>query len=163
MRKLLLVVSSAAALSGTGWVIAARARSDLTPPTGYRRWFHVNSAVVDSASPLFAQLGGLHNIYLNAVGQPALERGGTYADGSVFVDDIHAFTLASGTYAEGGRKALAVMVKEAKQYGTTGGWGFQLWAAGDATKPVVTEPVGQCFACHTQQANHQYVFSTYIP
>ncbi len=60
------------------------------------------------------------------------------------MDDIHAFTLASGVYSEGSRKALSVMVKDSKTYMATGGWGFQLWAAGDAAK-------------------HDYVFSTYIP
>jgi len=79
------------------------------------------------------------------------------------VDDIHAFTLASGVYSEGSRKALSVMVKDSKTYMATGGWGFQLWAAGDAAKPVVTDAATQCFACHTPQKDHDYVFSTYIP
>jgi hypothetical protein len=154
--KLLLVLAAAS-------TAAASAASDITPPIGYRQWFHVNSLTVDSASPLFAQLGGLHNIYVNTKGLPGLQKGGPYADGSVFVDDIHAFTVASGVYSEGSRKALSVMIKDAKTYAATGGWGFQLWVGGDAAKPVVTDAATQCFACHTPQKDHDYVFSTYIP
>src|SRR5438445_274145 len=106
--KLLLAVAAASAA-------VAFAGSDLTPPTGYRQWFHVNSAIVDSGSPLF----GLHNIYVNAKGLPGLEKGGPYAEGSVFVDDIHAFTVANGVRSEGDRKGLSVMVKDSKSYAAT--------------------------------------------
>ena len=163
MRKLLCVVIGVAGLAAAGSIVAASAPGDLTPPTGYRRWFHVNTSLVDSGSPFFAQLAGMHNIYLNAVGQPALEKGGIYPDGSIFADDIHTVTVTDHTYAEGGRAAVAVMVKDAKKYAATGGWGFQAWAGGDATKPVVTDAASQCFACHTPQKDHQYVFSTYLP
>jgi Cytochrome P460 len=158
MRSLLLVAAASAAA-----VASVPARGDLTPPTGYRHWFHVNSSLVDSGSPLFSTLGGLHNIYLNAVGQPALASGASYPDGSIFVDEIRDFTASNHTYSAGGRKGLAVMVKDAKQHAATGGWGFQLWAGGDAAKPLVTDAVTQCFGCHTSQQDHQYVFSTYLP
>ena len=54
---------------------ALAAANDVTPPTGYRQWFHVNTSIVDSSSPLFSQLGGLHNIYLNAKGLAASHTG----------------------------------------------------------------------------------------
>jgi hypothetical protein len=55
------------------------------------------------------------------------------------------------------------MVKDAKKYAATGGWGFQAWAGGDPAKPLVTDPAKQCFACHTQKKDQQFVFSTYLP
>jgi len=64
---------------------------------------------------------------------------------------------------EGGRKAIALMVKDANKYAATGGWGFQAWAGGDPEKPVVTDAANQCFACHVTQKAHDYVYSTYIP
>jgi len=143
--------------------IAAESADDLKVPTGYRTWFHVNTMVVDKASPLFEALGGMHNVYANARAADALKKGGTYPDGSQFVTDLHDFTITDGSYVEGARKGIATMIKESKKYASTGGWGFQFWAAGDANKPQVTDPAKQCFECHVPQKGHDYVYSTYIP
>ena len=84
---------------------------DLTPPAGYRQWFHVNTMIVDKASPLFAALGGMHNVYVNPAGLAALKKGGPYPNKTIFATDLHEFTVSDGSYVEGARKALAVMVK----------------------------------------------------
>lgn len=135
----------------------------IEPPTGYRHWFHVNTMIVDKASPLFDQLGGMHNVYVNAIGEEALKKGGPYPDGTIFATDLHEFTVQDGSYVEGPQKVLAVMVKDAKKYQSTGGWGFQLFSGGDAKKPLVTDAAKQCFGCHEPRKDHDYVFSTYIP
>jgi hypothetical protein len=54
------------------------------------------------------------------------------------------------------------MVKDSKKYASTGGWGFQAWAGGDATKPIATDPVKQCFNCHVPQKAQDYTFSKYL-
>jgi hypothetical protein len=157
-------VSAALAIAAfVGAAGAVSADTDLQPPTGYRQWFHVNSMVVDKTSPLFDALGGMHNVSVNAVGLPALKKGVAFPDKTMFVSDLHEFTVNDGSYSEGGRKILALMVKDSKKYATTGGWGFQAWAGGDPKKPVVTDATKQCFACHEPQKAHDYVFSTYIP
>jgi len=142
---------------------AAEADSGLTIPKGYRQWFLVNSMIVSSASPLFAMLGGMHNVSINAKGLAALKSGATYPDGTLFLDDIHEVVDADGVSSEGPRKAIAVMLRNSKKYAATGGWGFQVWAGGDPKKPIVTDAATQCFGCHTSRKDHQYVFSTYIP
>jgi Cytochrome P460 len=160
---------AAGALAAIGLGSAAIADTSITPPKGYRMWFHVNTLVVDKQSPLFEAFGGINNVYLSPGGVAMLKNGRPYPDGTTFVDDIHEFTVKDGSYFEGERKVLAVMVRNTKKYAATGGWGFQAWAAGDPKKPLVTDPVKQCFGCHTQKiaiprlAEHQYVFSTYIP
>jgi Cytochrome P460 len=146
-----------------GLVAAVSADTDLQPPTGYRQWFHVNTMIIDKASPLFEAMGGMHNVSINAVGLPALEKGTAFPDETMLVVDLHEFAVTDGSYVEGGRKAIALMVKDAKKYASTGGWGFQAWAGGDPKKPVVTDAAKQCFACHESQKVHDYVFSTYIP
>jgi hypothetical protein len=153
-----LAIVAVAGIAGTG-----SADTDLQPPTGYRQWFHVNTMVIDKTSPLFASLGGMHNVSVNAVGLPALRKGTAFPDKTMFVSDLHEFTVNDGSYVEGDRKVLALMVKDAKKYATTGGWGFQAWAGGDPKKPVVTDPTKECFDCHESQKAHDYVFSTYIP
>ena len=110
-----------------------------------------------------ATSGGMHNVSVNAVGLPALKKGIVFPDKTIFVSDLHEFTVSDGSFIEGGRKVLALMVKDTKKYATTGGWGFQAWAGGDPKKPVVTDATKQCFTCHEPQKAHDYVFSTYIP
>jgi hypothetical protein len=141
---------------------------DVPFPDGLRDWFEVNSMIVTKDSPIFGQLGGMHLIHVNAKGLPTLKDGGPfpYPDGTVFADDVHEFSVKDGSYVEGRKKAVAVMVKDAKKYSTTGGWGFQVWAGGDISKPVVLDSahaVQTCFACHTPQKKQDYTFSTYIP
>src|ERR1700739_3955345 len=77
---------------------AAESADDIKYPVGYRNWFHVNTLVVDKASPLFDTLGGMHNVYVNATALAALKKGGPYPDKSVFVSDVHDFTVTDGSY-----------------------------------------------------------------
>jgi hypothetical protein len=158
-----------AALVAAASCAAALADTKLSLPSGYRQWFHVNTQVIDKESPLFATLGGIHNVYLSPRAVAMLRSGQPYPDGTIFVDDIHEFAIVNGSYVEGERKVLAIMVRNAKKYATTGGWGFQAWSGGDAKKPIVTDAAKECFGCHTQKIgiprpdDHQYVFSTYVP
>lgn len=136
----------------------------LTLPTGFEHWYLVNSMIITKDSPLFESIGGLHHIYVNAVGLPRLKEGGStpYPDGTIFLDDVREFAVVHGSYTQGARKAIPVMVKDAKKYASTGGWGFQAWAGGDPQKPLVTDPAKACFSCHAPQKQNDYVFSTYL-
>lgn len=78
--------------------------------------------------------------------------------------DFEGFSAVDdGSYLEGtARKAITLTVKDSKKYASTGGWGFQPWAGGDATKPIATDPVKQCFSCHTPQKAQDFTFSKYL-
>jgi hypothetical protein len=143
--------------------VSAQSADDLTPPRGYRNWFHVNTMIVDKASPLFDALGGMHNVHVNSVGEPALRNGGPYPDGTVFLTDLHDYAVIDGSYVEGALKGLAVMAKDSKKYASTGGCGFQFWLGGDPKKPAVTNATKQCFECHLPKKDQDYVYSTFIP
>jgi hypothetical protein len=160
-QKVYLILAVLAVLTMAS--AAAQPPDDIKPPSGYRNWFHVNTMIVDKASPLFGALGGMHNVHVNEMGEAALKKGDPYPDGTIFVTDLHEFTLSDGAYAMGPRKGLAVMVKDSSKYASTGGWGFQFFAGGDATKPIVTDAAKQCFECHLPQKSQDYVYSTYIP
>jgi hypothetical protein len=155
--------AAAAAGSILAATIAAESADDLKVPTGYRTWFHVNTMVIDKASPLFDGLGGMHNVYANARAVAALKKGGPYPNGSQFVTDLHNFTFTEGSYVEGTRKGVATMLKDSKRYASTGGWGFQFWAEADPNKPQVTDAAKQCFECHQPKKDQDYIYSTYIP
>jgi Cytochrome P460 len=141
----------------------AEAAGSLKLPVGYRHWFHVNTMVVDKASPLFAVLGGMHNVHVNSTGEPALKKGAPYPNGTMLVIDLHDFAVVDGSYVEGSLKGVALMEKDSKKYASTGGWGFQFWAGGDPKKAVVTDATKQCFGCHQPKKDQDYVYSTYVP
>jgi hypothetical protein len=143
--------------------VSAEAAGEPKQPTDYRHWFHVNTMVVDKASPLFAVLGGMHNVHVNSVGEAALRKGDPYPNGTMFIIDLHDFAVVDGAYVEGAVKGLALMEKDSEKYASSGGWGFQFWAGGDPTKPIVTDAAKQCFECHQPKKAQDYVFSTYIP
>jgi len=145
-------------------VAAAPAGDKLTIPAGFDHWLLVNSMIVTKDSPLSASIGGIHHVYINDVGLARLKKGGSapYPDGTIFVDDVRDFSLVEGSYVQGSRKAIPVMLKDAKKYASTGGWGFQAWAGGDPKKPLATDPVKACFECHTPQKANDYTFSTYL-
>src|SRR5258706_6600694 len=92
--------------------VSAGAADDLKPPVGYRNWFHVNTMIVDKASPLFEVLGGMHNVHVNSVGESTLRKGEPYPNGTVFLTDLHEFSVADGAYVEGALKGLAFMAKD---------------------------------------------------
>jgi hypothetical protein len=166
--KLVRVLGLAGILLSFGALSATSAEDTVPFPNGFKDWFVVNSMIVTKDSPIFGQIGGMHLIYVNAKGLPVLKKGGPfpYPDGTVFADDVHEFSVKDGSYVEGSKKAVTVMVKNAKKYATTGGWGFQVWAGGDPSKPLVPDAahaVQACFVCHTPQKAQDYTFSTYIP
>lgn len=163
-QKIKLVSATLVILGMSAMAIAAESSDDLKPPTGYRNWFHVNTMIVTKDSPLFDVLGGMHNVHVNAVGEAALKQAQLpYPDGTEFMTDLHDFSVDNGSYVMGKLKGLAVMVKDAKKYQATGGWGFQLFIDGDPQKRYVTDAATQCFACHAPEKSQDYVYSTYIP
>lgn len=168
LRKLIPSLGLTGGLMSLSAVSALAAGDDVPFPNGFRDWFAVNSMIVTKDSPISGQIGGLHIIYVNAKGLPTLKGGGPfpYPDGTAFADDVHEFSVKDGSYIEGNKKAVTVMIKDAKKYAKTGGWGFQVWAGGDPSKPLVPDAahaVQACFTCHTPQKNQDYTFSTYLP
>jgi cytochrome P460 len=153
-----------AAFLSVAALFAAQAGDALRLPAGFEHWYLVNSMLVTKDSPQFDTIGGLHHIYVNDVGLARLKKGGStpYPDGTVFTDDVREFSLVDGSYTQGKRKAIPMMLKDSKKYGSTGGWGFQAWADGDPKKPLVTDPVKACFGCHTSQKANDFTFSTYL-
>jgi hypothetical protein len=167
-RKLVGALGVAGVLVSAGTLWAASASDEVPFPKGFRDWFFVNSLTAPATSPLFGHVSGLHHIYVNAKGLPNLKAGGPfpYPDGTVFADDVHDFSVKDDADLEGAKKFVTVMVKDSKKYATTGGWGFQVWAGGDPSKPQVPDlahSVQACFICHMPQKAQDYTFSTYIP
>jgi hypothetical protein len=152
-----------AALVAAGTLFAATEDSPKIP-TDFQRGYLANAMLVTKEPNKTGLITGMHLIYVNPVGLDRLKRGGStpYPDGTVFVDDVRAFSVDDGAYQQGARKFLTVMVKDSKKYGSTGGWGFQAWPGGDPSKPIVDDSTKQCFTCHVPQRANDYVFSSYL-
>ena len=168
LSKFAVALGLAGILMLFGTLSAGSADNGVPFPNGLRDWFFVNSPTATADSALFGHVAGAHHIYVNAKGPPTLRAGGLspYSDGTIFIDDVHEFSVKDGASLEGAKTFVTVIVKDAKKYATIGGWGFQVWAAGDPTKPQVPDiahSVAACFVCHTPQKVQDYVFSSYIP
>jgi hypothetical protein len=137
---------------------ALAASSPVAYPEGYRGWNHVKSLVIDPGHALADPFEGIHHVYVNDVGLSALKAGGALPDGTVFAFDLLESPSAEQTRGEGPRKLLGVMVKDARRFSQTGGWGFEAFQ-GDGQKRLVGDGGASCFACHQSQKATDYVFS----
>jgi hypothetical protein len=162
MRKWALLLLASVALGGLVAVLLAADQPAVSYPRGYRQWFHVKSMVLQPGHPLYEGFGGIHHVYANAKAKKGLETG-RYEDGAVLVFDLFEAPSEGNAITEGARKVLAVMEKNSKRFGETGGWGFEGFAGGDPNKRVVSNAKEQCFTCHASQEAKGYVFSTWRP
>jgi Cytochrome P460 len=133
-------------------------------PVNFHDGYLANAMLVTKEPNNTGLKPGMHLIYVNQAGLDRFKQGGSmkYPDGTVLVDDVREFPLDDGVYHQGGHEFITTMVRDSKTYASTGGWGFQAWLGGDATKPIVTDSVKQCFACHMAQDANDYVFSKYL-
>ena len=138
----------------------AAGSADVSYPEGYRAWSHVKSMVINAGHPLHEMVGGLHNIYANPQAMQGYQNGKQFADGSVIVFDLFEAVDADHAIAEGKRKAVIVMEKNAG-YGDTDGWGYQVFDP--TTRQPTLDAVGAagCHGCHTEQKAADFVFSAW--
>ena len=154
------LIGAAAILAAA--VCTGAAFDDAVPyPEGYRQWVHVSSAYVGPESAGYEKNGGLHHIYAN---KEALEgyRTGRFPDGSTIVADFLERRESKGVVTEGPRRRLDVMFKDSKRRSESGGWAFEQFKGDSQTERLVTaETAANCFGCHTQRKEQDFVFSTF--
>ena len=55
-----------------------------------------------------------------------------------------------------------MMSKDSRLYSATGGWGFERFGGDSKTdRPLTEEHRQQCFNCHAQKKDHDFVFSEF--
>lgn len=160
-RNKVLVTAFLVMATGMAAVYAqAPRKSVISYPAGYRKWAHVKSMVIFGKDhKLFNQFEGLHNIYVNDIGWPALQQGRAYADGSMFAFELFALKSSPGAIESGQRKFLAVMRKNSKLYADTGGWGYEVFPGYQSVGSL--KDMKQCFDCHATRKASDFVFSDY--
>lgn len=132
-------------------------------PEGYRQWMHVKSMLIQPGHGLYDAFGGIHHLYANPKALAGY-KSGRFADGSVIVFDLLEANTADHAVLEGPRKVLGVMLKDARQYAGTGGWGFEGFKGDSKTERAVgTHAASACFGCHLPQKDKDHVFSSLRP
>jgi len=143
-----------------GFVLFYPQGADVPYPEGYRGWTHIKSMILEKGHPLYDAFGGIHHVYANKTALAGYKAGNKFKDGSVIVFDLFEAVSKDNAITEGNRKVVGVMVKNSKKYKNTGGWGFEGFA-GDSRNRVVKNMEGECFACHMQAKEKDFVFSEY--
>jgi hypothetical protein len=125
-------------------------------PVDYRKWTVTKSFVAGPES----KVAGFHHYYAN---DKALEgfTTGKFPDDSMIVDERVAVEQRGGSSFEGKRLSIAVMVKNSERYAETGGWGFDSTQGNSQTLDAPGEKRAACFSCHSQQKDHDFVFSAF--
>jgi hypothetical protein len=89
-------------------------------------------------------------------------RTGKFTDGSVLADEaLELHGLENGGATEGPRRGVGVMVKDARLYAATGGWGYGSFNGDSRTEQLTSERRQACFQCHQSKKDSDYVFTTY--
>lgn len=128
-------------------------------PEGYRQWSLVAVAhETDPLNELRAVLG--NSLAVRAYADRTLP----FPDGTILVklawhrEQSIEFAPA---FIPGAATTVQVMIKDAKRYATTGGWGFGRFIEG---RPVDAAQHETCFACHSARvSNHDFVFTRFAP
>ena len=131
----------------------------VTIPSGYRRWELVGPA--EEAAPL----DELRAVLGNEIAIEAYRNGKLpFPDGSVLVKlawkRAQSPEFASATIP-GSATTVQVMVKDARKYAATGGWGFGRFVNGH---PADEAQHRTCFACHEAGVkDRDFVFTRFAP
>lgn len=163
----------AAATLAVAAAAPAFAHDDAGFPEHFRSFMHVTTGIVTpgfmfNGVDLGAAVPGMHNIYANEPAtrgyrNVAAANGRGFNDGSVIAFDLWetgVLNSGTGSFTFPARQlAVAVMEKNARKYAATGGWGFQVYAAGSRTPLLDAAAQQQCFACHQVTPGTDFVFS----
>jgi hypothetical protein len=125
----------------------------------------VKSLVVGPGHELYSTRGGLHHYYANEQAVAGY-RSGTFPDGSIVVDEAVFLKdgegRTKGLAFEGERRFLDVMVKDARRYVETGGWGYEHFERDEPTGRLSADERATCSGCHSK-ATADHVFSVIRP
>src|SRR5436190_11672476 len=130
-------------------------------PAGYREWRLISVAHEEgSLNDLRAILG--NDVAFKASRDEQLP----YPDGTIIArlawsydpleESSKAFGRAQSFVARPPKNGVQFMVKDARKYASTGGWGF---AHFDNGKPADEAMHNTCFACHQVAAARDFVFT----
>jgi hypothetical protein len=164
----LLITVAAAGVVASSAPASGRADRPAAPifsiPHGYRNWGLITVAREEGT------LNDVRAILGNDVAMKAEQEGKLpFPDGTIIArvawgyvplaESAQAFGHAQSFVAGPPKNGVQFMVKDAKKYASTGGWGFAQFNDG---KPG-GEAAQTCFACHEIVKTRDLVFNRYAP
>jgi hypothetical protein len=136
----------------------AAAPTGVTIPKGYRNWQVVAPSQRDDKDEIRVILG--NDIAMKAYRSKKLP----FPDGAILAKLAWKRTKSAEfdkTFVPGEPQRIEFMVKNAKKYASTGGWGFGRFVNG---KPAGEQDHATCFPCHLANVKgHDFVFTRYAP
>ena len=158
--------AAADSMPGTSPAAASIAAGKL--PEGYRDWPLIAVAQEEG------KLNDLRAVLGNEIAIKSAKAGAgetqAYPDGSVIArlawdhealaESAAAFGQPQSYVAMHPKNGIQFMIKDAKRYAATGGWGFAQFNDG---KPVAPEKLSACFSCHETVKARDFVFNRYAP
>jgi hypothetical protein len=174
MRRLVFVLVAVGALAGVIACMApasAQTDGDAAPifgvkiPPGYRDWRVISVAHEEG------NLNDLRAILGNDVAIEAAREGRLpFPDGTIIArvawdyapleESSKAFGRPQSFVAGAPKNGVQFMVKDAKKYASSGGWGFAQFNDG---KPADEAVHNTCFSCHAIVEARDFVFARYAP
>jgi hypothetical protein len=174
MRRLVFVLVAVGALAGViAYMAPASAQTDgdaapifgVKIPPGYRDWRVISVAHEEG------NLNDLRAILGNDVAIEAAREGRLpFPDGTIIArvawdyapleESSKAFGRPQSFVAGAPKNGVQFMVKDAKKYASSGGWGFAQFNDG---KPADEAVHNTCFSCHAIVKARDFVFNRYAP
>ncbi|NBC46643.1 MAG: hypothetical protein GVY22_01355 [Gammaproteobacteria bacterium] len=149
-----ITLASLLAFAATAATAAdAQQGAEVSMPKDLEDHHFINAIAIDDPENL---LHGFHHFYLNDTGMEAFREGGPYPVGTEFVGLVYEITRDGAMRNEGEGKAIALMEK-VEGAEDTGGWRFALLGPDGSAMEI--DPAKECFECHTQVRERDFVFS----
>lgn len=157
MRSARKAILASTALAALGLAAVAVAGEKGVPlPKDYRSWTHVRSMVVTDPDH---GMYGFQDVYANRAALETLRgRSKVFKNGAVLVAAIYEPITEDGMVKAGGKRRIAVKVKDAKATATSG-WRYAVYDP--AGRPIQIDPAN-CAGCHQGAKDTDYVFARFV-
>ena len=161
MRKIILVCAALLLAAGTG--LAAElpvAPNGIAIYPDYLSWKVVAPSYREDKGQIRVITGNETAVAALRAGRKPLPDGSVLAKVTWKAEKHPNFPVAT---VPGGFAQVEFMVKDAKKYKDTGGWGFARFV-GNELKPYGKDAgfVGECFGCHLPVAGNDYLFTKIV-
>ncbi len=137
-------------------------------PREYRDWIFLSSGKGMSYGPTADPNGPpvFDNVFVNPDAYKAFKSSGKWPDQSIFVLEIRQAktegSINKGGHFQGDVTALEVLIKDARAFADTKGWGFYEFEGERAVAPLLGRKES-CYACHSANAGVEYTFVQFYP
>lgn len=170
-----MIAAEAQMVSKGGAVVTATNETSI--PEGYRKWVFIGAPLTPNGlNGGAAGFPEFHHVYVEPAAFAEYERTGEFPEGTTIVKEL--VLLKPGDHPDGsldaasgrgffahGFNGIDMMVKDTARFAETNGWGFFNFGhhAPPYAEVAAAAPNEECAFCHTANATHDMVFTTYYP